>query len=81
MKKVLFLLPLLFTNCTTKEHQITQRDIAFYHYKAHETPIAVTECNGVKTTIYRQSIQQYNQKDEPTVAGIKEVGSVAKRPG
>jgi hypothetical protein len=81
MKKALLLLPLLLCSCTTKEHQVTQRDIASYHYEAHKAPIAVVECNnGVRTTIYRQAIPQYEQKDEPTVATIKEAGSVVKSP-
>ena len=67
-------------SCTTKEHQVTQRDIAKYHYQALETPIAVTECNGVKTTIYRQSMPQYEQKDEPTVATVKQAGAVLTSP-
>jgi hypothetical protein len=83
MKKIVMLLPLLqimLCNCTTKEHQLTQRDIAKHHYRALETPIAVTECNGVKTTIYRQSMPQYEQKDEPTVATVKQAGAVLTSP-
>lgn len=79
MKKII-ILAILLCSCTTKEHQITQRDIAKYHYKAQEIPIAITECNGVKTTIYRQSIPQYEQQDEPTVSAIKQAGAVLTSP-